>query len=56
MLQPHCSRDLDKSVVLLEALDKNETEERVNQVAIAFTCLRVLDIIDVRYNRAEIKH
>ncbi len=45
--QLHSCNDLQGSIALLETLDKNETGERVQQVVVAFTSLRVIDMIEV---------
>jgi hypothetical protein len=45
--QLHSCSDLQRSIALLEILDKNETEERAQQVVVAFTSLRVIDMIEV---------
>jgi hypothetical protein len=46
--QPHSYNNLQRSVELLKKLDKNETEERTNQVLVAYMSLRVFDMIEVR--------
>lgn len=48
--QPHSCNDLQSSIALLETLDKDKRGERVEQVVIAFTGLRVIDMIEVRAN------
>lgn len=45
--QPHCYSALEKSIVLLEAIQKKDVEERARQVVIASTSLRVVDMIEV---------
>jgi hypothetical protein len=45
---PHFYNNLQKSVELLEKLDKSKVEERAKYVLGAYTSLRVFNIIKVR--------
>ena len=47
--QPHSCNDLQSTISLLEKPNKDKGE-RAEQVVIAFTGLRVIDMIEVRSN------